>query len=114
VEGYKRREQLGGCQLGLECKKYSQKKVNPLSIGIWRTNGPKSEQGAGGLRAIGQIMKSNKLDGAGRTPNCLAAGRAGAGAAARGANTIPLERRNQPQAKIAGGTFKRGQTMAKG
>jgi hypothetical protein len=29
VEGYKKHERLGGCHLGLELEKYSQKKVDP-------------------------------------------------------------------------------------
>jgi hypothetical protein len=48
------------------------------------------------------------------SPNCFAARGEGAGGAVVGANVIPLERRNQPQAKIAKGTSKRGWTMAKG
>jgi hypothetical protein len=57
---------------------------------------------------------ATELTGAGRIPNCLAARGAGAGGVVGGANVIPLETRNRPHAKIAGGTSERGQTMAEG
>ncbi len=63
---------------------------------------------------LDKACRATELNGAGRIPNCLVTRGEGSGAAAGGANTIPLERRNQPQAKIAGGTSKRGRTIAKG
>jgi hypothetical protein len=64
--------------------------------------------------SLDALFEATELDGAGRIPNYLATGRAGAGAAGGGAKAIPPERRNRLQAKIAGGTSERGWTLAEG
>jgi hypothetical protein len=47
---------------------------------------------------LDKSCRATELNRAGSIPNCLVARGAGAGAAAGGANSIPPERRNQPQA----------------